>query len=289
MIDRNRRGFTLVELLVVVVIIAMLVGLLLPAVQAARERARRAQCTNNQHEVGLALHQYETAKKRLPGYINSFGPISPLDPDAIPLSWPVVLLQDLGRQDLWRQWRVDNRQKVEMPVLQCPSSETAGYGLSYVANCGLVDPQNPTSPPETAATAVFHDRFRFRVPQVTTDRITDGPAQTLVFSENVQAGRWFVEARTGVEAEICMLWAGSLNDQPGRCDDDDTLELPVRLNDCLEYNPGPIRFARPASFHPNGVVVTYADGHQGFLNDDIEHAVFRSQMAPDDVKAGLSP
>ncbi len=104
---RSRRGFTLVELLVVIAIIGILIALLLPAVQAAREAARRSQCTNNMKQLGLALHNYHSANNCFPpggiAYGHAWGP-GPNDPIILNGNGLVLLLPQVEQAALYQQF-----------------------------------------------------------------------------------------------------------------------------------------------------------------------------------------
>jgi prepilin-type N-terminal cleavage/methylation domain-containing protein/prepilin-type processing-associated H-X9-DG protein len=119
---RSRKAFTLVELLVVIAIIGVLVALLLPAVQAAREAARRTQCLNNLKQIGIALHNYNDTFGNLPN--------SRRDPS---FTWQVTILPFMEQTALYDQWKMGPAFNTQAQVcrearikgLYCPSRRTS--------------------------------------------------------------------------------------------------------------------------------------------------------------------
>ncbi|MBU6172605.1 MAG: DUF1559 domain-containing protein [Planctomycetes bacterium] len=160
MVLARRRGFTLVELLVVIAIIGILVGLLLPAVQAAREAARRMQCSNNNKQIGLAIHNFVDAHKFIPpGGIDTVGFPRWSVPAGVTHGTATFWLPYLEQNALYAQYRWDKdwRDPVNQPVVKarlsvyiCPSvpdgdrmtGMKTGNGFTWQEYAGDYAPQS---------------------------------------------------------------------------------------------------------------------------------------------------
>src|SRR5579859_7366481 len=194
----QRRAFTLIELLVVIAIIAMLIGLLLPAVQKVRESAARVQCLNNLKQIGLALHGYHDVHQGMPPGYSATTPYSDGTTDTAPgWGWGAFILPHLEQDNLYRQLNltlpVEKSPAIQtmLKVFLCPSDPTAtsafavpdAFGAtralaapsSYAACCG--GDESDTSGP--SGLGVFYRNSRTRL----TD-ITDGTSQTILAGDH---------------------------------------------------------------------------------------------------------
>lgn len=188
---RPARGFTLVELMVVVGVISILISLLLPALQSSREIARRIQCSNNLLQLGTALANYESSNKVFPpGTIDEKGPVTS-EPTGLRLGWGARVLPFLERGPLYNQINF--------------SLGAFDEGNATAVNARLQSFLCPSDghPALTNYTACHHDveapidadnhGVFFLNSRVSRDDLTDGPATTILIGETTRSaylGSW---------------------------------------------------------------------------------------------------
>ncbi len=263
--SRPLSAFTLVELLVVIAIIGILVALLLPAVQAAREAARRTGCLNNISQLALATHNYEFGVEHLPaGVINPTGPIRS-EPDGQHVSWIVQILPymemrtvyDLFDQEAGAYAPVNaSIRAVHVSLLWCPSfpgsekneNDTIAFGTYAGCHDGGETPIND----DNNGVLFLNSSIRYR-------DIFDGSSQTLLIGEMLprETSLGWV---SGTRATLRNT--SKIEDRSFR-----------RINDSNIAPPGPLEVGSFASAHPGIVNIALADGSCRALNEDTDAKV----------------
>ena len=208
-------AFTLVELLVVITIISMLMGLLLPAVNSAREAGRRATCLNNEKNLALAAQNFDSSKRYFPGYVQRMTATATASGAAgsWPVSWVVMLLPYLERRDLYDLWSAatvnpyatanQGTYYSSLTILRCPSDPSDSGGaqstwLSYVCNRGVNGLNN-------SALGVCQDQFT----------ATTGSASTYTSLPQVRVGTDFVSAHDGATTTLLLAESVLVNPTSG--------------------------------------------------------------------------
>jgi prepilin-type N-terminal cleavage/methylation domain-containing protein/prepilin-type processing-associated H-X9-DG protein len=285
-----RRAFTLIELLVVIAVIGLLVALLLPAIQAARESARRTHCSNNLRQIGIALQTYEGSHRSLPsGYISQF---TSDGTDTGPgWGWAALLLGNLEENAL--QSRLNFNLAIEdpvnaesrtrlVPVYLCPSDSVVPVWSALKESNPL--PQNKICDVASANyVGMFGDSepgidgsgLFFRNSHVRFREVTDGTSHTIAVGERShQLGE--------------ATWVGSVTGAvlaPGPGDNDGVGASEVEHGSSMVLghageHKGP---GDPTgdvnmfySRHSGGVNFVFADAHVAFLTTDLDYKTFKA-------------
>jgi prepilin-type N-terminal cleavage/methylation domain-containing protein/prepilin-type processing-associated H-X9-DG protein len=283
------RGFTLVELLVVIAIIGILVALLLPAIQAAREAARRTQCVNTLKQWGLSMQMYHDVKKRLP-YGCTFTPRQ----SWVMHVWPYIEETSLAeanniKVDFWVppvtiEYTLEGLGCKYVPLYYCPSDQQGvdqfddRYSRrrgNYVVNWGVTEFARVVRDKDLQGIAPFsHIDGRTSTPRkVSFNDITDGTAKTLMMSE-------YLMAHSPKDND----WRGDIQNNEGvfrfhTMDTPNSSVADVVANGWFQNTGDPAMPAVAGAFdrqrnasrsrHPGGVNALLCDGSVDFYSNDI--------------------
>ncbi len=311
---RSRAGFTLIELLVVIAIIAILIGLLLPAVQKVREAASRMKCQNNLKQIGLALHNYHDTNQSMPyGWATENGRFAPVNTTAYGDGtfwyhrrdcWFQRLLPFVEQQSLYSLYTADRTQYIHsinnpitttpVQMFACPSDGSApgqgGNGGSFAfqgsyAVCagGITWVGNVGSPVDLGQSTATGGMF-FRDSQIRLQTIPDGSSNTLMVSEGIIRGNG-----TGAWGELGGYWGGAPHGSYGFSTFEvPNTSIPDRVYSCKSTTfpnapcengnagalPGRWNFAR--SLHTGGVNVAMGDGSIRFTSNTVNRLTWQA-------------
>lgn len=284
--SRRSRGFTVIELLVVVSIIAVLIGLLLPSVQQAREAARRMQCRNNLMQLSLGLHQYHHAHATLPpGCVDATGPVAN-DESGYKFGWLAQILPYIGEGVAYGKldfregpFAPANREVARYfpPILQCTSSWRSNGGSHYV---GVHHDREAPIDVDNNGVLFLNSRIRFR-------DVADGQQTTLLLGEALPLGIWLPGTRAtlrnaeglNLPADVIELTAPGADSRDYYVWRDELEEALADVADSDADREDDEKLLRVGSFlssHPDGAQFAFVDGSVRHLSNSIDINVLRN-------------
>jgi len=309
---KTRHAFTLVELLVVIAIISTLMGLLLPAVQNAREASRRNTCSNNLSQLAKGVIAYDGSKGLLPGWKNKF-PNNQISVNAA-VTWPVLILPNIERNDVYQTIETGSTSGGQLtnllgsslsipniPIFQCPSAPSADSTPGVIAYAGNAGSGLTMfgSTTQAKGDGVFIDRVgvfgTYSGARYSMDSASngDGTSSTLVFTEktsNLLSSQAYWTTLSGTNDSLnnnasTRRWSNASDMPVFGLPGDTTTDYNRPSGKTINSNSASTigLYGLPSSTHPSGVVTAFCDGHVQYLRDSIDSWVY-AQLVTSDSK-----